>query len=711
MTKVTRHQKEAPRIPFDMNEYRKVMKDFLRNVPDQDVFWDALDFAEEAHDNQWRKSGDAYILHPCSVARIMVEEMDISHPEILAAALLHDTVEDVEEVTGEVVGERFGSYVQAIVEGCTKVTHVSGDKQLASKRTHRKIFSGAARRPEVMLVKLADRLHNLRTLYALPKKKQTRIADESVDIYAPLATVFGLFNMKREMYNLALLVKYPKKGAKRNNYIKQLRNGPLGSKVLLGIREALWSYELTADVSLRTKGLWAYYDAPNHLLLNRIETPMEVLIVVKDVHSCYRTLGIINETFRPIPRTIRDFIANPKPTGYQGLHARAIIEGTKFLFKIRTETMARTAQRGRFRNWTSKSGVKEDFLKEIQELLEVLGSNDSFSYRDVIAASGKKEVYAYTPRGDLFLLPYRSTVLDFAFRVHTEIGHTCLGASIRGTRVGPDHVIPDGGIIKIIRDTKPVRFEQDMIKVCQTPRARAELAKGFKKRRRKVSRDIGASLLRQEMLRYGFPFDVFEGASLVPALELFRLEDVNELYCRIGEGKLRLYEVMLQLKEAFFDGVSPHPTPTGLFNQIQLTTLDPVCVKLSSCCHPNPASKGNLGLLTKLGLSIHHKDCGRFKDIQCRRDDIVDVSWDLKATKVHRQQELRISTAIRKDVMAALGSLPEAAEVCNVQILTAHSVQRPSWRVSFSVPDIAVLQKVLRHLDRSRLSYTFFLKC
>ncbi len=151
MTKSTQRKKEAPKIPFDMNGYRKVMKDFLHDVPNQDVFWDALDFAEEAHDNQWRKSGDAYILHPCSVAKIMIEEMDISHPEILAAALLHDTVEDVEEVTGEVVGERFGSYVQAIVEGCTKVTHVSGDKQLTAKRTHRKIFSGTSRRPEVML--------------------------------------------------------------------------------------------------------------------------------------------------------------------------------------------------------------------------------------------------------------------------------------------------------------------------------------------------------------------------------------------------------------------------------------------------------------------------------------------------------------------------------------------------------------------------------
>ncbi len=201
------------RISFDLELYRNQMQVFIADIPGAETFWEALDFSVEAHADQWRKSGDAYILHPCSVAKILAEEMDITHPEILAAALLHDTVEDVEEITGELVGQKFGSYVQAIVEGCTKVTHVSGDKQQDSRNTHRKIFTGAALRPEVMLVKLADRLHNLRTLRAMPKAKRQRIADETIDIYAPLATVFGLFNLKREMYNLALLYKYPKQGA------------------------------------------------------------------------------------------------------------------------------------------------------------------------------------------------------------------------------------------------------------------------------------------------------------------------------------------------------------------------------------------------------------------------------------------------------------------------------------------------------------------
>lgn len=699
------------RIPFDIDAYRHRMRELLGDSPDQSVFWDALDFAIGAHFDQWRKSGDAYILHPCSVAKILAEEMDITHPEILAAALLHDTVEDVEAVTAEVVGSRFGQYVQAIVEGCTKVTHVSGSKQHNSQRTHRKIFSGAALRPEVMLVKLADRLHNLRTLQALPRKKRQRIADETIDIYAPLATVFGLFHLKRQMYNLALLYKYPKQGAKLNSQIRQLNDSPVALEIVQALRQQVKAYSLEAEVTMRTKELWAYYDATNMLLLKRIETPMEVLIVVNDRHSCYRALGIVNETFRPIPRTIRDFIANPKPTGYQGLHARAIIKGQKFLFKIRTHEMARMAQRGLFRNWSSRSGKQGQFVKEIQELFDALSSDESFSYRDVIAASGKKEIYTYTPQGDLICLPFNSTVLDFAFRVHTEIGRTCLGGMIRNTRVPADHLLADGAMVRIIRAKEPVRFEQHMINICKTPRARAELTKGFRERRRKVTRQVGESLMRQEMLRYGFPYHVMEGESLQKILASFHIDNIDEFYGRIGEGRIRLYDVMSRIKSDLFDGQSPLFTPTGAFNKVELTTLDPVCVKLSSCCKPNPTAKDNCALLTEKGFSVHHKKCMRLESIKFRREDAVNITWRLRDTTVRKPQELHILRASRADVMRTMGDAPEEMEVTHLQLLSSYSTLEPAWQLNFKVPNLHALQKILRHFDKSGIPYEFYLEC
>ncbi len=699
------------RISFDLELYRNQMHALIGDKPGVETFWEALDFSIDAHDDQWRRSGDAYILHPCSVAKILAEEMDITHPEILAAALLHDTVEDVESITAELVGEKFGSYVQAIVEGCTKVTHVSGDRQKDSGNTHRKIFTGAALRPEVMLVKLADRLHNLRTLRAMPKAKRQRIADETIDIYAPLATVFGLFNLKREMYNLALLYKYPKQGARINSHIRQLQKSPIGQSVVESLLKNAKLHNFSCRVNVRTKKLWAYYDVANHILVQRIDTPLEILIVVDDVQSCYRALGITNQTFKPIPRTMRDFIANPKPTGYQGLHARAIVEGQQFLFKIRTDEMERKAQRGLFRNWSSKAGKQEKFIREIQEMFDVISSEDSSSYREVIAASGVKEIYTYTPQGDLICLPVNSTVLDFAFRVHTEIGLTCLGAMIRSKRVDPSHVLKDGDMVRIIRADQPIRFEQHMLAWCKTPRSRGELSKSFRARCRKVAREVGMSILRQEMLRYGIPFDVMEGSDVPELLAHYTLPSLDELYVRVGEGRLHLKELMENIKNILFGGVSPLVTPTGAFNKIQLTTLDPVSVKLSSCCKPNPTAKDNCALLTVKGLSVHHKNCERFRELKFQREEIVDISWRTRQTLVRRKQILHFLRATRKDIMQLIGTAPPELDMKSLEILSSYSSLYPAWELTFRVVNLYALQKVLKHFDKSGLSYEFDLDC
>ncbi|MFT5702059.1 MAG: guanosine-3',5'-bis(diphosphate) 3'-pyrophosphohydrolase [Desulforhopalus sp.] len=699
------------RIPFDLELYRNQMQELIGDKDNVEVFWAALDFAVDAHDDQWRRSGDAYILHPCSVAKILAEEMDITHPEILSAALLHDTVEDVEEVTVELVERDFGAYVRAIVEGCTKVTHVSGDKQANSRKTHRKIFTGAALRPEVMLVKLADRLHNLRTLQAMPKDKRQRIADETLDIYAPLATFFGLFNMKREMYNLALLYKYPKQGARVNSHIRQLRKSPLGQKIVDALEANAEHHNFPCRITIRTKKLWAYFDVSSRILVKQIDTPLEILIVVDDIFACYRALGIVNQTFKPIPRTIRDFIANPKPTGYQGLHARPIIEGQKFLFKIRTTEMERKAQRGLFRGWTSKISKQARFFKEIQEMFDVIGSEDSVSYRDVIAASSIKEMYTYTPDGDLVSLPVHSTVLDFAFRVHTQVGLTCLGAMIRNKRVPSSHVLTDGVMVRIIRSEEPVRFEQEILAKCKTARARGELAKTFKARRMSVTKEIGASMLRQEMLRYGIAFHLLESEKAQQLFEEYSTDSLTGLHIRIGEGRARLKEVMGSIKTVFLGGESPLVTPTGAFNNIELTTLDPVSVKLSSCCKPNPTSKGNCALLTSKGLSVHDKRCERFKNIKFQREDAVNVFWRTRKTNVRKRQIIHILKASRREIIRAVGFAPEEMQMQSLELLSSYSSLYPAWELNFTVPNLYVLQKLLKHFDKTHIPYEFDLDC
>ena len=659
------------KIPFDLEHYRTQMRKYISGRPFEQVFWDALDFATDAHDDQWRRSGDAYILHPCSVAKILSEEMDITDPEILAAALLHDTVEDVEEVTSEVVGKNFGAYVQAIVEGCTKVTHLSGSKQAHSQQVHRKIFSGAALRPEVMLVKLADRLHNLRTLSAMPRNKRQRIADETLDIYAPLATVFGLFNMKREMYNLALSYKFPKQSIKLSNYIRQLGESTVARNIIERLRIAANDAELTADISMRLKELWAYFDTTNRILLKKIETPMEVLVRVESVADCYSALGVINQTFRPIPRTIRDFIANPKPTGYQGLHARAIIQGQRYLFKVRTSEMARKAQRGLFRNWNSKSGKQGKFILELKEMLDIIGSDDTVSYRDLIAAGGKKEIYTYTPQGDLICLPIKSTVLDFAFRVHTEIGRSCTGAMIRNKQVGTDYRLRDGQMIRIIRSKEPVVFDQQMLQLCQTPKARSELSKGFRIRGQRVAQDIGMATLLQEMRRYGLPRDLLEKEEMSRVLQAFNLQKKETFYSRIGRGLIRLPEAIEHIREELFEGNAFLVKPTGEFNKIILDTLDPVFIKLSSCCKPNPADKSNCALLTDNWLSVHHKNCPRLQEINFQREDAVDIAWE-RDTPITKQQSIVFAHITRDEMMPMVGTAPVQMKMIGLTVLSNH---------------------------------------
>ncbi|HIP82030.1 MAG TPA: bifunctional (p)ppGpp synthetase/guanosine-3',5'-bis(diphosphate) 3'-pyrophosphohydrolase, partial [Desulfocapsa sulfexigens] len=533
------------------------------------------------------------------------------------------------------------------------------------------------------------------------------ISDETLDIYAPLASVFGLFSLKREMYNLALIYKFPKQGAKLLSQIRKLKESPKTTEILFSLERNIREVWLNAEVTIRTKGLWAYYDTANHVLRKKIDNPLEILIVVDNRQSCYSVLGILNKTFPPIPRTMRDFIANPKPTGYQGLHVRANIKGNKYLFKIRTENMARRAQRGLFKDWTSKSSNQRRFIREIQELFDVIGSGEAGSYRDVIAASGKKEIYTYTPKGDLFCLPVQSTVLDFAFRIHTDVGHSCTGAMVGSMKYASDHKLRDGDVIRILRANHPLQFQPAMLDLCRTPRARAELSKTFRLRRQSLSKEIGLSIITQEMLKNGLPFDLLHRPGVRKVLDHFSLTDLDELYIFVGEGQLRLSRLIHQIKEKLYEGKSPLVDPTGHLNKVELSILDPVTIKISACCKPNPTDKGLLGFPNTRGLSIHQRNCPQMKKVKFQRDDIVEVRWNLRETRVEKTQSLIILAATQHRIMMLLGVAPEEMKIQDISLLSKTPTSKPAWAVTFQVATLYVLKKVLRHMEKSALPYDF----
>lgn len=694
---------------FDLEQYRREMEALIGSGPAARLFYEALDFAVAAHEGQMRRSGDPYIVHPCATARILAEELDIKNAEILAAALLHDTIEDVEEIVPALIREKFGPTVEAIVVGCTKVKHHSGDKQALKKLVHRQLFTGAAARPEVMIVKIADRLHNLRTLDSMPRHKRQRIADETLDFYAPLATILGLFAVKRELYNRALRNKFPKQGHKLQQHIGRLESNPALAALTAKIENALKAAGIAASVVIRTKGLWGYYDPKNHLLRTEIDIPQEILITTGERISCYQILGILNEIFPPVPRTIRDFIANPKPTGYQGLHAKAIIDSGKYLFKIRTEEMARSAQCGLVKDWNPNDRKLDRFLSELKEMFDILGSDDAVSYRDMIAASGRKEIYTYTPDGDLICLPVHSAVLDFAFHIHTDIGHSCVGAMIGKQRAEPGDMLQDGSVVRIIRQDTPVDFDLEMQVKCQTPRARSELAKAFRERIKHVAVSTGRAVLEQEMRRYGLPFDLIEHPGMEHILLYFNIASKEELLQRVGQGRIHMRELIYEISSGLLQNrdMVLHQ-PTGILNRIELTTIDPVVVKSSACCRPTPLDRGLIGLLSTRGILLHCKDCFQLKKLKFQREDAVEVRWRQSSTLVPKPQKFIVAEITSKYIFSRLAEGPEELRVAQVTRLSGSPVAAVStWEVQFSVANLLGLKRVIRHLDRSFLTYKF----
>lgn len=675
------------------------------------LFWRAFSFSVDAHQDQLRKSGEVYVSHPCEVTRILVEELGVTDPETLAASVLHDTVEDVEEVTSEVIGEMFGHEVEAIVDGVTKIDDFEGDRQAFVKQVHRKIFSGAASRIEVMVIKLADRLHNLRTMASMPKHKQQKIADETLDIYAPMAGLIGLYSLKRELYDLALRYKFPRQAHKLENRISHFKDREDIQKILEHLREEFEKYWITAEIALRVKGVWAYYDQANRQLQKEIETPLEVLIRVEDVQSCYRALGVVNQNYSPIPRTIRDFIANPKSTGYQCIHARANIRGDKYLFKIRTDEMVRSGRSGIIREWSAKGRLPGAFAKELTEFFDILAADDGLSYREMIASSGKKEIYTYTPKGDEVCLPIKSTVLDFAFKVHTEVGRCCRYAMVGGRKLEPDSRLRDGDRVKIITSEDPVEFDPEIQEKCQTPRARSELGKMFRARRQLMARQIGRSIIEQELKRYGIPVELLDKDEMAQVCEQCQVADLAEFFLFIGEGRLPLKEAVQVICQNLYKDREILQPPTGALNRIYLDSLDPAVVKFSQCCHPTPVDKGLIGLLSERGISVHAQHCTRIATLKVQREDVMELRWRLKETRLEKLQSLLfLQVPNRNRLLMMLGVAPEEMTISEIIRLTHRNAPKSAWEVKFRVETLQGLKNALNHFKKSGLEFEFDLE-
>jgi GTP diphosphokinase / guanosine-3',5'-bis(diphosphate) 3'-diphosphatase len=701
---------------FDLEHYRSRLAKLLDNGNEENqVFFRAIEFADELHKGQRRRSGAPYISHPCAVAEILARELRFRDPHLLAAALLHDVVEDVPAISLDDIEHQFGEVVAELVDGCTKLTRHYLDRATLKDLTHSKIFLSASRRLGVLVIKLADRLHNLRTLHHLPKAKRQRIAQETIEVYAPIAAKFNIFPLKRELYHLALSYLYPRKSKKILQFIHSFRNSSEFQGLLQALQKALADASFPAALRTRAKGLGSYYDPIKRTLeLTNTENYVDFGIILQseDPVGCYTALGIVNTTFPPIPRSLRDFIANPKNTGYRSLHVRIHFGGHNYLIKIRTPTMDEWATYGILTEWNTQKPLSDEHWQEISELLRTIGeySGAGPQRKALIRLSEAEEIFVYSPKGDIYYLPKGSIVLDFAYKIHSELGDFCSGATINNAWVPLTHVLKDGDTVEILTSSEPLEVDPELETLCKTPRSRSAINKKLHQKRQRYAQKVGEEILMQEIHRHGLPKEILVGENIYFVLEFLNLKDLSELFVRVGQDLLSPHLILYYLK----------PSPQGLEptahrgslkslplerNSLPVFELDRAIHKFARCCNPYPGQDDLVAILSERGTTFHHKDC---KDLLQRHDlqpqQLLDVKWNKAAVwRFPLSFHVVVSLETLHSLIPALARAPSNIMIQDLgSYMDKHD--QPMVRLTVRLNDFSEAQRFFSCLPKHRSS-------
>jgi GTP diphosphokinase / guanosine-3',5'-bis(diphosphate) 3'-diphosphatase len=623
----------------------RILEAFSAHHPtaDPSILKDAYAVARKWHEGQMRQTGDPYITHPVAVTEILAEYgLDA---ETLCAALLHDTVEDT-DLTLEQVADQFGADVAELIDGVTKLDRIKfGSREEAQAATIRKLVVALAKDVRVLLIKLADRLHNLRTIWPFPEEKQQRIARESLEVYAPLAHRLGVQEIKHEMEDRCFAILYPRRNAEINALLAQRapkREAFLGV-VIDKVKELLASAQIEAEVTGRPKHQYSIYRkmVNSGLPFEDIHDLIGIRVIVGDVRDCYAVLGIVHATWPPVHGRFKDYIAMPKFNLYQSLHTTVIGPGGGPLeVQIRTRDMHERAEFGIAAHWRYKEGTTAESLPwiadmrflqdEYEDPTEFLAGLKLDLYQD--------EVFVLTPKGEVKTLPRGATPVDFAYSVHTEVGHRCIGAKVNGRLVPLDTRLESGDIVEIVtskaQDAGPSR---DWLTFVRTSRARAKIRQWFGKERRGAAlvegRDTVLALLRKEGL------GLHSGRRdelLKRVADRMGQRDLDSLFIAVGEGSVAGSTVVARLvrlarpeeEEAAEAGVPELPPVRPRSDSgvgIIVEGLEDVWVRIAKCCAPVPGDD-IIGFVTVgRGVSVHRSDCTNIAALGQER--MIDVTW------------------------------------------------------------------------------------
>jgi len=653
---------------------------------------EAYVFAERCHKGQFRKSGEEYIVHPLNVAIILTEIYADS--ETIMAALMHDVIEDC-GVEREEIEEKFGREVGKLVYGVSKLGRINFSTENEYLIDYyKKIIVGMSEDVRVIIVKLADRLHNMRTLWALPEVKQKKIAKETIEILAPLAHHLGIHKIKSELEDLSLRYLKPDVFydiAEKLNNTKVERDNTV-NEMLRYVTNLLTEHGITHEIKGRAKSIYSIYKKLDKgKRFSDIYDLLALRVFVNTEQECYQTLGIIHSKYRPIPKRFKDYIAMPKTNMYQSLHTTVFgLEGYLFEIQIRTYEMDEIAERGIASHWSYKekgSNVKASmqnameqklqFFREIMELKEEKVNDEDF-VRTVEEDILKNTIYVFTPKGDVIELPQGSTPIDFAYRVHSGVGDTMVGALVNGNIVPLDYVLNDGDIIKINTNKNSSGPSREWIDMAYTSQARNKIKSFYNKIDKEEYLKMGTELLQKEVRKRKIPFaEFYSSENTAKILEEFHLGDMNELHISIGNGKLTAIAVVNNFtndsrtkEEIILNKVTKGENKKIVVkNDIVVEGIDDIKVNVASCCKPVPGddivgyiSKGN-------GINVHRTTCPNISELEER---MIDVSWNQEVSKKY-STDILIRANENKDLLLAIISKTSGSDISIQSINTIHT--------------------------------------
>jgi len=675
---------------------------------------EAYQFALEAHEGQTRRSGEPYLQHPLEAASILTDlRLDASS---LAAALLHDVVEDCDVPLSQ-IEETFGPEVGKLVDGVTKLNAVSWP--VTEKPSHedlqaesmRKMLVAMAEDLRVVFIKLADRLHNMRTLAALPPAKRRAIARQTLEVYAPLAHRLGIVMLRTQLEDLGFLYLEPVKYRQTRQLLskQEVSQEKLIDRITETLRAELTKTGVKGKISGRSKGIFSLHRkiqtyAAQGKDISDIHDVIAVRVIVSKVEECYHALGVVHSLWHPLSDEFNDYIATPKRNGYRSLHTTVMCYGTPIEIQIRTQEMHYASEYGMAAHWRYKEGAKQDLFEQrisgLRQLLEWHGeiSGTREFLESVKTDILRDQVFVYTPKGEIRDLPAGSTVVDFAYHIHTDLGHRCIGAKVNGKLVSLTSRLRNGDTVEIVVGKKDKGPSRDWLNpnlgYVNTSHARGRVRQWFRKQARSENIEKGKEILEKELRRLGVSLSNREDIAL-----LFKYDNIDDFHAAIGYGEISPIQIVMkmatQIEQPRISKAVPETKSVPAAVRV-LGTGD-LLTQLAPCCHPLPGDQ-IIGYITRSrGVTIHRKDCPNIARAK-ERERLVPVDWG-KIDKLY-QMVVRIDAWDRMGLLRDISALV-AEERINIGSVSTKENEDSSTSIylSIEIRSVAQLSRLLSKIE------------